>query len=120
MTFEIAALGDPAFDEIDFLGLERFAAIGGRHFFHRIGRRDSMNELAFVGLAWDERAWLALFAMEAFERVETEIGLPFVAIGAVTEEAIVAEDRADIAIENNRLIGRADRGEDGSERKSHD
>src|SRR6185295_18854429 len=68
--------------------------LGRRHHLFLIGGEDTFDELAFVRLAGDE----GFLFEDGGAVVEAELGLALVLVRTVTGEAVVGEDRADVAV----------------------
>jgi hypothetical protein len=63
-----------------------------------------MQHRAVIRFAGNERPRLAAGPVQPFVAIETKFGLAFVLVRAVAIETVVRKDRADIAIEPDRLF----------------
>src|SRR5207249_11562319 len=94
---------DPAADERDFALAQPAAGFGLRHPFRFVLRRDAAEQLALLRLAWhDHRAIFPLGKCSLFS-VEPEVRLSLGLVRPVAIEAVVGEDRPDIAVELDGL-----------------
>ena len=101
MRFPGRAFGDPAFDQIFLVGLERLFAFGRRHDFFDIVRGDALKEGAQFRLTFhDGWAVVALFE-EAFFTIQAQFRFSATRVRTVTMETVLGENRSDIAIETN-------------------
>jgi hypothetical protein len=94
-------LADPAVEEPLLVFGESPAGARGRHLLGGIGRVDAFEHPAGGGLARHDRA--------GFDRrlpdVEPEVGLPPGGVLAVAVEAVLGQDRPDLAIEVEGTLG---------------
>ena len=94
---------DPAAEHRDLRGGQLLAALLGRHAQIGVVALDPVDQLALVRLAGHDRHAAALELGEGpFLGVEPQPGLALLIVGAVAGEAIVREDRPDIAREVHR------------------
>ena len=118
------ALGDPMFDEGDLGGLEGLVLLGRRHDLVLVLADDALEQRALIRLSPDDGRWLFLAVLrhtgreEAGFGVEAEARLAGSWVGPVAVEAVFRDDRPDIAVELDLLIGREGGGyEEGQERQ---
>ena len=75
---------------------------------------DALEQSAHLRLAGDDD----FFGNQRFtENVESEVSLALVAIKTVTGKAVVRQNRPDVAIEADDIIGSAHRGQPKAKRK---
>ena len=98
-------LFDPALERFLLLGLEMAMRIGRRHHFRFVVGRDAAPEFALLGVAGDDRGDVVVFGVGGFGHVEPQLGLAGLFIEAVALEAVFGEDRADVAVEIELLLG---------------
>ena len=84
----LGALVDPAFEDVDLRRRELFASPRRRHALLDIRVRDATDQLG------KRRACQGRVAV-----VEAELGFALLLVGTVALEAVVGEDRADVAVE---------------------
>ncbi len=106
VLFVFGPLLYPALEECFLLGLECPMRIGRRHHFRFVVARDAAPEIALLGVAGNDRRDVVVFDEGRFGRVESQVGLAGLFIEAVALEAVFAEDRADVAVEIERLYRR--------------
>ncbi len=97
------ALLDPQLEQRDLPRRQRLAGRRRGHAPLRVLLGDALVQLALVQLAGDDGAFLGAVAEEPGLRVEAEVGLALVLVGAVTLEAVVGQDRLDVAVEIDGL-----------------
>ena len=96
---------NPAAQRFDFIARETLPGVRRRHALGRVGMGHTPNQFARIGVARnDGRPSISLFVRGPVADVQAEIGFPRGGVGTVASEAIVGEDRPDIAIER-RLLG---------------
>ena len=83
--------------------------IGRRHHFRFVVGGDAAPEFALLGVAGDDRRDVVVFDEGGFGSVEPQVGLAGLFVEAVALEAVFGEDRADVAVEIERLLGSAAR-----------
>ena len=94
---------DPSAERLDLLGRQLLAELLRGHLGFGIVGLDPEDQLAFVGLARNDRDAARLqLRHHALLGVEPQPGLARLVVGTVAGEAIVREDRADIAREIHR------------------
>ena len=115
------ALLDPAGEDFDLFRGERLVRDLGRHPPERVGVRDALDQETRRGVAGNDR-WIARpvaapggrpRAERAVPGVEPQVGLARRLVGPVAGEAVVGEDRPDVALEvdrGRRLGGRGGQG----------
>ena len=79
--------------------------IGRRHHFRFVVGRDAAPEFALLGMAGDDRGDVVVFDEGGVGRVQPQLGLPGFFVEAVALEAVFGEDRADVAVEIELLLG---------------
>ena len=118
-----AALGDPGAQDGFVLGRHGLLALGRRHDVLVVGREDALDDLALVGLARDDRDLARLaFAMRGRREVEAQLRFPGMLVHAMAREAVLGQDRTDLAVEIHGRgfdAGRSDQYGEDSE-KGHD
>jgi len=92
------AFGDPAFEQGLLLFIEVFLGVRRGHLLIGVGVEDAAVQFALAGLSGDEGRRDA-FGEQAFVRVEPELGLALLFIGAVAGVALVGKDGPDVAVE---------------------
>ena len=96
-------IGDPAAEDFAFVGGEGEVGVGWRHDFVRVGGIDASDEGAEGWVAGfdDLPVWAGVGggAEGVGAGVEAEFGFPVSVVGAVAEEAAVAEDGFDVEVE---------------------
>ena len=93
------ALADPELECFQLLRRDLFMRLRRWHDFIGIGTDDARDDAAGLHIArLDGKASFDGF-VSALGGVETQVGLPFLRIEAMAGEAVVTEDRADVAIE---------------------
>ena len=88
-------LGDPAFQDRLLLGRQPPIRLRRRHQLAGILRVDPLDQLARLGIVRDDRAGLDRRVSD----VESQLGLSLVGVLPVAIEAVLREDRPDVAIE---------------------
>ena len=63
------------------------------------GRVDQFPSQACSRVSRHNRGHAILLSVSAFRRIETQLGLSLLLVESVTSEAVLREDRADVAIE---------------------
>src|SRR4051812_9726871 len=99
------ALPGPIDEAPDLLGRQLLAVLGRRHDLVRVFGADSLDQLALVGLAPDDREVAAEVGERPFLGVEPKRladAFPLAGVGAVAGIAAVGEDRPDLAVEVDR------------------
>jgi hypothetical protein len=112
MLFEFGPGGHPRDEFFPLVGRELPGRIGRRHLFRRIVARDPPDELARLGIARDDgsRAGSRL-RVDSFPPVEAQIRLARGLVRPMAGEALVGQDRPDVAAEiERRRIGVKRRG----------
>ena len=99
VQFVLRALGDPALEQRFLGGIEFLSRVGRRHEIVLIVRRDAPDQFALAWLAGDDRRGAVEIGQGTFASVEPQIGLALLGVGAVAGEAVVAEQRPDVARE---------------------
>ena len=92
----LPALANPTTEQIAFLGRKLLLGLLGRHRF--IGRVQADEHLTFLRRVGVNRPAAIVLASRRRVRIETKRFL-LLAVGAVTDEALVREDRQDFATE---------------------
>ena len=64
-----------------------------------ICRDDSLDHFAVVRFASHDGPMLSVFAVKTGFGIQTQVGCTFILVGAVAEETVIRQDRANIAIE---------------------
>ena len=93
------ALRHPPLEQIDLRDRELFFRIQRRHHLVLVLRGDAEDEFAFLQLARRHDGNPFALPEDALVRVEPEFGFPFAVVRPVTAQAILREDRQDIAAE---------------------
>ena len=94
---------DPRLELTDFGGRERLAALGRRHPLVGVGRRDPLIQLAVIQLAGHDRHAPRSGRPCGVRRVvEPQLTFPLAGIRTVALEALVRQDRPDVAREAQR------------------
>jgi hypothetical protein len=88
--------------------------LGRRHDLVRIGRLDALDEFALLRFSGQDDELALAVALGVLFVVEAELPLAAFLVGAVAGDAVLGQDRADLAAEMNRL-GRARGGEEDAE-----
>ena len=88
-------LGDPSFQDRLLLGRQSSIRLRRRHQLAGILRVDPPDQLARLGIVRDDRVGID----RGVSDVESQLGLAFIRILPVAIEAVLREDRPDIAIE---------------------
>ena len=100
------ALFDPFSQSGDLFLRKRLAKLGGRHPLVFVGTRHSANQFARFRFAWHDRNRAGLqFAGRDFGIIEPQAGFAFSVVGTVAGIAFVGQNRPDVAIEVDRLLG---------------
>ena len=102
-------LRDPAAEEIDLNARERiFFGVCGRHAKRAIGGGDTLDDFARFRVSRVDRVSAACErgGRRRFD-VEAEFRFAMRGIGAMTSEAAVRKERANVAVELNRRSGKA-------------
>ena len=111
--------GDPAFEGFLLRRAQGFVRVLGRHLLVFVVGEDAGDECAFVRLAKNDGEVAGLGGLQGIlADMEAEAGFAVSFVGAVTVEAFVREDRADVAIELDlrvRGAGVIEQGERGGE-----
>ena len=98
------AFGDPALEKIDLCGRKLFARLRRRHDFLGIARRDARHHLALLQVAGNNRVVAGLRGLERLVlHVQPQLALALVFVRPVAGEAVVREQRADVAVELDGL-----------------
>jgi hypothetical protein len=100
---------DPALEYLNLRGLERLVRLLRRHALISVVGRDATDQFALVRLAWDDGRHAVPIGFRIFLDVEAQLGLTVLLVRAVTGEALVGQDRADVAIEIDGRLGNRDR-----------
>ena len=95
----LAALFDPAAQECDLFRSQRLSRVGWRHARVWVVGFDAEDELAVFGIAWDDGRSGFARGMRVLRAVEPELGFARGGVWSVASEALVGEDRADVARE---------------------
>ena len=115
----LRAFRDPLFKGCDLGGSERCQLrLGGGHVIILVGRQDAFDHLAVVRPAGND----CLLAHGALALIKAQLGLTFLGIGTVAEEAFVRQDRPDVAIElqlAGRMGGEAVKKHQESDERAH-
>src|SRR5687768_3680240 len=99
MSLPLRPLLDPSLDQCDLLGLELLARLARWHDLVFVVSGNALEQRTVTRLTGDDDHRLIRLAEEAFLRVEPQVGLALVLVGAVAGEAVFRQDRADVAIE---------------------
>ena len=100
MWGERRALGDPPAEGVFLRRGECLLLLGWRHRFFFVGGEDPGDEFAVGGFSLNDCGDAGLTAFErAFAGVETKSGLAVLGIGAVTVEAVLGQNRLNLACE---------------------
>ena len=99
MHFPPGAMVDPLADEIDLLVRQSALGVGGRHALLLLLCADALIETAGRGISGNDDGMAGAVGEHAFLDVQAQARHPLFFVGAVAGEAIVGEDRADIAVE---------------------
>lgn len=107
---------DPAANQVDLLLRHRHLGLGGRHDLVRVVADHALEGHALLRMTGHDRAPLALgeWSVRLFLKVESQPGLAVAGVGAVTGEAAVRQDGADLVAEGNRLRLRGSGGQHGA------
>src|SRR5688572_9306553 len=106
MALILCAFVHPPSQFGNFVVAEFFSAIGRRHFHIRVLRRHADEKLAIAGLAGHNGDTAALQRADCnFALVEPQASLATLVIEAVALEALVGQDRPDVAIEIDPVRG---------------
>ena len=91
---------DPKFERLLVLIAQRLLRLCGRHEIVAVVGGDAVPQLALVGLARDDRN-LAAFAcpIRRVGLVQSQVTFAILRIGTVTGEAVLRQDRPDVAVE---------------------
>ena len=113
------ALGDPGFEEGDFVGGEGGVFFWWGHDLVRVRVADALDEVAGGGIAWDDGGGGDGVVAE----IEAEVGLTGVGVAAVAGEAFGGEERADGEVVGDgrggfRPYGGGEEEGDGDEREA--
>ncbi len=101
MPLILAALGDPALDDRLLLVRQPLVRLRRRHDHVRIGAVDTGHDFAFVRLAGNN----GLVVHRLVADVQPQLRLSPVLVRPVAQEAVVREDRANIAVELQFFLG---------------
>ena len=101
------ALGDPASDEFDLRRGDLTVRFGRRHLVVRILRQQPLQHLALLGFAGHDRGDAVVGLHGLITDIETEVRLTMLRILSVTVEAVLREDRTDVAVETDVFRGEA-------------
>ena len=100
-------MGDPAADEFD-LGRRHLAiGLGRRHLLVGVMRQQTLQDLALLRLAGDDRGDAFVGLDRVIADVKPQAGLAVLRVLTVAVEAVLREDRPDVAVEADVLGGEA-------------
>ena len=100
------ALFDPFSQSSDFVLRKWLAKLGGRHPLVFVRTRHSANQFARLRFARHDRDRARLkFTGRNLCIIQPQAGLALSVVGTVTRIAFVRQNRPDVAIEVNRLLG---------------
>src|SRR5262249_21190798 len=102
----LCALLDPAAENSDLLSGEFLACVRGRHAVVGIGSGDALDQLAPGRLAGADGGTAVAVPESALASIEAQAGLAGLLIGAVTLEAVLRQNGADIAVEVHAIARR--------------
>ena len=105
------AFVDPLGEHLFFLRAELEMGLGRRHQVIFILCIDEVDELGILGVARDK----GILVDGCFPHVETQLGFPCRLVRAVTGEAVLRENRPDVAIEADPVLSGECEGREGSE-----
>ena len=110
MRLVLGPLFDPAFEQLDLPRRQRLATLGGRHLIGRISGLDPASQLTLTELPRHERRDSgSQLRLGVFGHIQPQPRLPRLLIGAVTGKTVVRQNRPDVAIEFEGLVGGEDR-----------
>jgi hypothetical protein len=96
---------DPAADQGDLGFREVLARLGGRHVIVLVRGGQTLEEIALVRFAGDNKGFAFGRLEGAVLGVDAVLGFALLVVGAVASEALLGEDGADVAGEIDRLFG---------------
>ena len=99
MILPFRALGDPLPQEFDFRRGEGFVELRRRHDFVGVACSDSSEKFAFIRLSRDDRMSVVDSRFNGFSDIEPQFGFAGFLVGAVSREAFVREQGADVPAE---------------------
>src|SRR5438034_10577497 len=100
MRAVLRPLFDPPLEDVDLSGTERLdAGVGRRHPLRLVVGGDPCDQFALARCAGDDRA----LGDGTLADVETELRFPLARVGPVAAEAVVRQDRPDVAAEIDAL-----------------
>ena len=105
----LRTLPNPLGDKLHLARREFLGPFSRRHDQIGIGRRDSLHQLAVLGLARHDGRIATQVAGGPFRRIEPQplgpfgTALAFLLVGSVAAEAVVGEDLANLAVEIDLL-----------------
>ena len=105
MTSPDGALLDPFFEERELGGRDGFMLLGRRHHVVGIRRFDTLDEFALLGLAGQDHEVSLAVALGVLLVVEPQLTLAAFLVRPVAGDAVLGQDRADLAAEIDRLGG---------------
>ena len=107
MRLVLRAFVDPALERGDFFGREATdLRLGRGHDFLLVGAFDAEHQFALGAVAGDDHRGAIFDAEGAFLRVEAQLRLAALFIGAVAMVTLVRKDRAHLAAEIDGRQGR--------------
>ena len=92
-------LRDPLLQQCDLRWLQRFVAIRRWHDLVRISAQDTLHQRAGLRMPRLHRLHAFDDRIGPVRNIQPQIGLPLFGIDAMAGKAVIAENRADIAIE---------------------
>ena len=95
---------DPELQRVLLLLRELLVRLRRRHEVVLFRRDDALPDLALRQIARFDWKRAVLRRVGSFRRVEPQLGLALLRIEAVAREAVLREDRADVAVEAKRLL----------------
>ena len=106
MSLILRALLDPLAERSDLFRLELLARIRRRHVLFRVGGVDAPPEVAGLEVAGlDGHRSVFVRRGHTLWEVEPQVGLALRGVKPMAIQAVVSEDRPDVAVESNRCCG---------------
>ena len=106
MVLILRSFGDPTLEELLLFRSQLLVRFGRRHDLFRIGQEQPLHQFARRGVAGDE----GLLLQRVLPDVQAQLGLAVARVVAVAIEAVVREDRPDVAVEFDGFDGGRRRG----------